>query len=312
MRGWITDPNNEDGIVWRDVLDEPTPGPGRAVIQVQANSLNRGEILHVQRYRSLPPGTVPGWDVAGVVLEAATDKTGPGVGTRVFGWSDRRGTWAERVALSVDSLAVTPEGLGVDDASTLGVAALTAYAALGRCPVPLPGAHVVVTGATGGVGSFAVQLAQLAGSKTTAVLRAGADPNGVQLPDGVDLELGIDPDGPPADLVVDSVGGEVLAGALRRVGLGGTVVTLGRTLDEPSPLPPGWFQKHAQLHGLSFSRDYTAPGVTTAALTRIAGLVVGGRLTTNLSRVGNAEDLVTLIDELVTRRARGKVVMRWA
>lgn len=308
----MADRSAELGIRETDVV-APAASPGRAVVEVHAVSLNRGELLHVQRYHLVSEGAVPGWDVAGVVVEPATDGAGPPAGTRVFGWSDARGTWAERVAVRVDHLAVAPAGLSMEDASTLGVAALTAYAALGRASRPLPGSRVLVTGATGGVGTFAVQLALLGGATTTAVVREGADAGelGDLLPDGVTVERGLAPDGEPSDLIVESVGGDSLSAALRRVAPGGTVVTLGRTTDVPATLPPGWFQKHAQLHGLSFSRDFGGTRSFTAALDRLAALVAAGSLRTNVTEVADRRGLLDLMAGILDRRVRGKAVVRW-
>lgn len=313
MKAFVADHAAPSGVRQRDV-PEPTAGPQRAVVAVHAASLNRGEVLHLQRYRLLADGTIPGWDVAGVVAAAATDGVGPAVGTSVFGWCEQRGTWAERVAIGVDQLAAAPEGLGMDEASTLGVAGLTALAALGHAPRPLIGSRVVVTGATGGVGAFAVQLALLAGARTTAILRDGSGPADVAdlLPATAEIELGLDPGADPADLIVESVGGDMLSAALQRVARGGTVVTLGRTTEAVTVVPPGWFHKHAQLHGLTFSFDYAAPGSTPAALGRLADLVVAGRLRTNISLVAEPDDLEGVMAQLLDRKIRGKVVVRWA
>ena len=79
-------------------VPDPTPAPGQAVVEVRAFSLNRGE---TRRLATMEPGTVTGWDLAGVVRDAAADGSGPPAGARVVGLVDP-GAWAERVAVSTE------------------------------------------------------------------------------------------------------------------------------------------------------------------------------------------------------------------
>jgi len=153
----VVDPDAPGRLVLKPV-PEPVPDRGEAIVRVRAISLNRGE---VRRSTMAAAGWRPGWDLAGVIERAAADGTGPKVGERVVGFLPE-GAWAQRVAVPKNALAELPEKVTFSQAATFPVAGLTALLALGKSG-PLLGKRVLITGATGGVGDFAVQLARLAG-----------------------------------------------------------------------------------------------------------------------------------------------------
>ena len=211
-------------------VPEPAPLPHEAVIRVRAVSLNRGEL---RRLETAAPGWRPGWDLAGEVLTAAVDGSGPAAGTRVVGLL-RAGAWAERVAVPTHMLAALPDELSFAVAATLPVAGLTAMCALDRGR-SLLGQRVLVTGATGGVGWFATQLATRGGGRVTGVARS-AD-RLIPLMELGAIETAVtgieDADG-PFDLVLESTGGEALGLALARLAPGGVVVSYGNSSRAPT------------------------------------------------------------------------------
>src|SRR5580765_5997169 len=142
MLGYVAAPDRPEGYELRE-LEEPVPTPSEAVVEARAFSLNRGEVTHM-RSHTIQAGTTLGWDVAGTVTRAAADGSGPPVGSRAFGCSVVRGTWAERAAVSTSSLAVLPDGASFEAGSTLGVAGLTAVYGL-RYGGLLLGRTVIVT-----------------------------------------------------------------------------------------------------------------------------------------------------------------------
>ncbi len=146
-------------------VPEPVPMPDEAIVEVHAFSLNRGELA---LFASRPEGWRPGQDVAGVVVQPAADGSGPEKGTRVVAWVDGAG-WSQRVAAPTARMAVLPDNVSFASAATLPVAGLTALRTL-RQGGALLGQRVLITGAAGGVGRFAVQLATLAGAEVTGVV----------------------------------------------------------------------------------------------------------------------------------------------
>src|SRR5260370_13217270 len=194
-------------------VEEPMADAAQAIVDVRAISINRGE-LRLLAMR--PEGWRPGQDIAGVVAQSAADGSGPPVGTRVVAMVDQAG-WAERVAVPSSRMGVLPDAVSFAQAASLPVAGLTALRAL-RLGGFLLGRNVLVTGATGGVGHFAVQLAARAGAHVVGISRDPA--RGKALLDAGDVSLASDASGltERLDLILGSVGREALTGAPGVVG----------------------------------------------------------------------------------------------
>jgi NADPH2:quinone reductase len=159
------------------VQDVPLPriGPGQVLIRVEAAAVNPADLAARAGAFGplLPPGAyVPGWDVAGIVVETAPDVTGFELGDAVIGMSDwltsHAGTHAEHVALDAAALAPAPTTVPAVEAATLPANALTAVQALDLLHLPA-GGTLAVTGAGGAVGGYAVELARLRGLEVVGV-----------------------------------------------------------------------------------------------------------------------------------------------
>ncbi|TMR98285.1 NADP-dependent oxidoreductase [Nonomuraea basaltis] len=192
----------------QDEAPTPRPGSGEVLIEVAATSFNPSEVglrsgMLPEVFQATLPHTL-GWDVSGTVVETGADVTGLAPGDRVFGLVS--GAAAEYVVAPAAILARAPESIPLADAAAVPVAGLTAWQAVFEHARITPGQRVLINGAGGGVGLFAVQFAKLAGATVTAtasprsaaaVKRHGADEvidyTEAPLPGGMDLLLNLVP-----------------------------------------------------------------------------------------------------------------------
>lgn len=304
-RAVVVDPNAA-GRLAIQAVPPPVAERAEAVVRVHAISLNRGE---VRRSTQAPAGWRPGWDLAGVVEQAAADGSGPQAGARVVGLLPE-GAWAERVAVPGHSLAGLPDAVTFAQAATFPVAGLTALHALAKGGLLL-GRRVLVTGATGGVGNFAVQLAHLAGARVTASVRR-ADQTAVVRALGADAVIVGEeiPPSPRYDLVVESVSGRTLATAVAALAKAGTCVTLGVSGAVESTIDARQFflTGRATLYGFSLFSElgHEPAGI---GLRRLATLVAEGKLTPHVSVERPWTEIGRVAQDLLDRRFPGKAVL---
>lgn len=305
MRALVAAPGSRGGIELREVA-EPEPGSDHAVVEIGAVSLNRGECSGL---RAVEDGWRPGWDLAGTVARGAADGSGPPEGARVVGWTNG-GSWAERAAVRTDHLASITDELSFEVASTIPVAGLTAVGVLATMD-SLLGRRVAITGAAGGVGRFAIQLAHMAGAHVTAIVGRPERGEGLAELGADDIVVGLEPEGDPFDLVVESVGGSSLATAVARLSPEGVIVSFGNSSNEPATFDPrtlyrkgaprilGYFVTWELLHGR----------IGSSRLAALAHLVAEGRLRSEIDLQLPWMEAATAIDALMERRVNGKAVL---
>ena len=283
---------------------EPAPAPNETVIAVEAFSINRGETFLLEHPAD---GWRPGKDVAGRVVAAAADGSGPPAGARVVAHPPAAG-WAERVAVETTRLASIPETVHMTKAAALPLAGLTALRLL-RAAGPLAGRRVLITGASGGVGHYFVELAAAIGAEVTAV-SASAERGKRLLTLGAHRVVTNVRDATPGmDVVFESVGGASMSAAISRLAPRGTVVWFGQASRETPAIDFfSFFNGHrsATIRHFDYTDSDVADGDDLATLVR---LTASGRLHPEIGVVSPWQATAKCIADLRSRRILGKSIL---
>ncbi|MBS2539131.1 zinc-binding dehydrogenase [Catenulispora sp. NF23] len=300
----MTATGRTDRSVELTVVAEPRPRPNEALVKVEAYSVNRGETFQLETPR---PDWRPGKDIAGLVVQAAADGTGPAVGTRVVGHPPQGG-WAEYVAVPTDSLAELPDGVPAAIAAALPLAGLTALRLL-RVAGSAAGRSILITGASGGVGHYFVELAAAAGLEITAV--SSSPERGARL-----RELGaarvvprIEDAVGPFDVVLESTGGPNLPKALAQLARRGTLIWFGQASRRPVTLD--FFDFFAGPESATIRHFHYADSDASYAedLQTLVRLVAGDRLHPEVGLVADWTETAEVLTRLRDRGVRGNAVL---
>jgi NADPH:quinone reductase-like Zn-dependent oxidoreductase len=296
-------PTAGDALVALADIDDPAPLPHEAVVAVEAFSVNRGEILLLDAGRHDPPGK----DVSGRVLRAAADGSGPPAGARVVAHLDGGG-WAEQVSVAADRLVALPVEVPTVTAAALPLAGLTALRLL-RAADGAAGGRVLLTGASGGVGHYLVELAAAAGTQVTAVVSSPARGERLRAlgADAVVTSVA-DADG-PFDVVIDSVGGTVFGDALVKLRRGGLMLWFGQASLQPASASffavaagPVEVTIRSFLYWTQADRD-------AEDLATLVALVAAGRLHPEIGATADWSQTPRVLEDVRSRRVRGNAVL---
>ena len=286
-----------------DTVDVPAPPAGEVLVRVRAAGINPGEaVVRSGAMAEMFPTTFPsgeGSDLAGDVVAVGDGVTSVAVGDAVLGWTDRRGSHAELVTVPVENLVPKPDAVPYEVAGALYVAGAAAVASVGATD-PKDGERVLVSGATGGVGSIAVQLAILRGARVIGVasernheyLRTlGAIP--VAYGDGLaDALRAVAPDG--LDAVVDTYGGGYVALGIE---LGVDPSRINTIID------------FAVVSQYGVHAEGTSSVSGAEVLGRLAELVATDRLVVEIAATYPLDQVREAFTEVEARHTRGKIVL---
>jgi len=282
-------------------VETPRPGAGEALVRVHAAAITRDELTWpVDR---LP--AIPSYELSGVVAALGPGVTGLAVGDEVYALSpfDRNGAAADYIAVPAHLLAPKPATLGHIESAAIPLAALSAWQALFSHGQLAAGQRVLVHGAAGAVGSFAVQLAHQRGAHVVgtasaanlaAARQAGADE--VIDPATAPFEQAVE----PVDLVVDTAGGDRLARSPAVIRRGGRLVSVA---SQPS-------EESAAARGITAVYFVVVPD--RAQLVELARLADSGQLRPTIDQVFPLAEARQAFERSLGHHPPGKVVLRVA
>jgi NADPH:quinone reductase len=306
IRAIVVDPEVAGRFVIKEVK-APQPVPSEALVQVEAISLNRGEVV---RAMAAEAGWRPGWDLAGTVIKPAANGTGPQVGSRVVGMSLPAGAWAEQVAVPTNLLARIPDSVTFAQAAALPIAGLTALRALEKGGLLL-NRRVLITGSTGGVGLFAHQLARRSSAYIVGTARQTRDEALVREAGADEVIVGDDLEPAraygPYHLIIESLGGKALASALSLLAPGGTCVTLGGSVSPSVTIDLSNFNG-VTLYGLRIYVELQRRAASED-LAWLAQLVAEQQLRTPIEVEASWHDIGEVAQRLLQRQFTGKAVL---
>lgn len=304
IHGWNEPPSIED-------IAAPVRSAGHTLVRMAAATVGHiDRTVWGGRFLRRPPlPYVPGVEAAGVVIESDRFQAGQRVWLRGAGLGTLAdGTWRECIAAPDEALGLLPDKVPMPLGSAFFSPCTSAWVALHEIAKLRPGEHVLVTGASGAVGSLVLQLALELGAKATAVVSHAAA--AAMLPDGVAAVL-FDGDagvlsGLGADALIDTVGGAVLAAALPAVVPGGRAVLIGYTAGNELRLDLANFMlRDVSLLPLNMiRRDAVGRAMAPALLERLGD----GRLQLGI-RSFALSDAAAALDWIAQRGHRGRAVL---
>jgi NADPH:quinone reductase-like Zn-dependent oxidoreductase len=319
MKALVQDAYGGPEVLRLQDLDPPVPKDGEVLVRVRAASVNaldwrvmRGEPLPLRLAEGLrgPTTRVRGVDVAGIVEAVGKDVASLKPGDEVFGTAT--GSFAELALAPEDRLAPKPRGATFAQAAAIPVAGLTALQGLRDRAKVQPGQRVLVYGAGGGVGTFAVQVAKAFGARVTAATRARS----VELVRSLGADEVLDHAaedvrhrGARYDVFFDVGGTLPLADCRSLLALGGALVLAGAPA---GPWTPITRLVHAVATG-PFAGSRTVVYVSQSGaedLVALKELVEAGKVTPVIDRAYPLQEAAEAIRYVEEGRARGKVVVK--
>ncbi|TGK12331.1 NADP-dependent oxidoreductase [Leptospira fletcheri] len=292
-------------------LPDPVPEEGEVTVKILASGVNPSDWkIREGKFQARMPNVlpiIPGWECSGIVVQRGFAARRFEVGDEVFSYCRRpwieKGTYAERICLPESYLSLKPKSLTHEEAAGIPLAGLTAYQCLFQAASCSKGDLVLILGASGGVGSFAVQLARIAGAKVVAVASARNEKYVLSLgaDDFIDYSegelrntfLSKYPGG--ADLILDFVGGETFSQGFACAKSDGNIVSI-----LVKEMPP-----ETRVRG-----SYVFVEPNAKQLDELAGWADEGRLKVHVSEIFGLAEAADAQQRISQLHTRGKVILK--
>ena len=319
----ITHPGEPEVLQVQDVPD-PQPQPGEVLIRVAAAGINRADLLQRQGHYAPPPGAPPylGMECSGTIAELGDGVAGWSVGDEVCALMSG-GAYAELVALPATQLMPVPSNIDLVDAAALPEATCTVWSMLFNAGRLQPGESALIHGGTSGIGTFAIQLAHVRGSR---VFTTAGTPRKVAFCKELGADVAInyrDEDfveriaeetgGDGVDVILDNMGAVYLPRNVRALGVGGRLVVLGLQGGRKGELDLGMLlAKRATVHAAALRSRSVAQKSEIVAETQHAvwPLIESGAVRPIIDRVLTLDDAAEAHRLVESSEHIGKVLLR--
>jgi len=307
MRAVVAHEYGAPDVLKVEQIQRPEPNDDEALVRVIASSVNPADPLTLSGKYAKEFGThlplISGYDIAGIVEKTGANVTQLKVGDAVYGYPTFGGGWADYVNVKEWEVAAKPKSLNFVEAAAVPMGALTAWQSLIDVAKLQPGQTILIHGGSGGVGSFAVQIAKARGARVIATASTANQDLLKQL--GADVAVDytktkFEDVARDVDAVLDPVGKDTLARSYGVVKKGGIVMSLVARPD------PAELEKHG-IRGTGISSHADAKD-----LKEIAQLIDAGKVKPIVTEVLPLKDAVKAQQQAATHHTRGKVVLRIA
>lgn len=231
MNAVVRDKSAPQLVAFKDI-QRPSADDGQLLIKVEATSINRGELSLLKNRHN---GWMPGQDFAGTVVASSSNNHDIEIGTRVVGLA-QGGAWSEYLTIASTDVTTLPDAVSFQEAAALPMAGLTAYRTI-RKAGSLLGKSVLITAGGGGVGAYQTQIAALAGARVTSIIRNKElrEKMRERLPDH-EIISAIDKTSQQFDIIFESIGGEMLTDAIKKLAQNGKIIMFGNTSEKKSSI----------------------------------------------------------------------------
>jgi NADPH:quinone reductase-like Zn-dependent oxidoreductase len=307
MKAVVAHEYGDPRVLQYEDVPKPEPKENEVLVRVIASGVNPADPLIVSGKYAKEFGThlplIPGYDMAGIVEKTGANITKLKVGDPVYAYLLWGGGWAEHVVTNEGEAAIKPKSLTYIEAAAVPLAALTAWQALIDAAQLQTGQTVLVHGGSGGVGSFAIQIAKARGARVIATASTANQDLLKQL--GADQAIDYTKSKfedivKDVDVVLDPVGKDTLARSYAVVKKGGFIATLVAKLD----------QSELDKHGIRGASIFSHPNANE--LGEITKLIEGNKIKPIVSQVLPLTDARKADEQAETHHTRGKIVLKVA
>jgi len=323
MRAIVCHEHGDPEVMQYEVIAQPVPATGEVLIEAEAIGVNYVDTMRRSGNHPAAPNTpfTPGIEVCGRIHSVGAEVTKFRAGDRVIGRCVTHGAYAEYVCVEERFTVACPATLSAEQGAALFVTGQTAFHSLVTIGNTEPGESVLITAAAGGVGTCAVQIAKLLGAR---VIAAAGSPEKCEIARECGADVVVNyaesnwpqnvldaTNGTGANLIIESVGGDIAGGCVQCWASGGRMVIFGKASGKPALVSgDALLFGNRSVHGLAVGLIIENETLMREAMDQLATWLVEGRLRLSIGNVYPLREAAQAHRDLASRRTIGKLVLK--